>query len=102
MSTRPPTGRQAWCFALAAILLGAFMVAVSLDYVHFVQPRRPRSVTTFPAPPWILSCAGLSFVYAGCSILLQHYRQMLAANLAGALAGLGIFTCLAWSAWAWH
>jgi hypothetical protein len=95
MTTKLPTTRQVWLLSLGFALVGTLCLASSFGLLQDwgINPRR-RTMT--PAPPWVISCAGCTFLFGGLAALLTHYHYRIAARIAGLIATAGIGITFLW------
>ena len=76
-----------WFYGVLCIAIGAYPIAISLGYVSF-DDAEPTS------PLWVAAAVGISFVIAGCMILLAHHSRandLLAGVLLMIFAVLGVW-----------
>lgn len=97
MTTRyrtPPTDRQRLLVGIGFILLGCLSLVMMGTLES--DPTELIDDTANGVPAWVGACAGLSFVFAGASLVLRVRRFTQAANVAGAVAGLKMLVTLVW------
>lgn len=89
--------------ATLLILCGLIALAVSMGYIQQPPGTIARRRAAFPAPPWIVACAGLGFFAGGVAVLLTQWQHYRAGNVAAGLAGMLICVVLGWLAvQGWH
>jgi hypothetical protein len=86
-----PTGIKGGAIGLLVIAMGGFILGIGLGLVPFPEE-------SIHAPRWVISAAGLAFLFAGVSVVQQAFQIQAFKYLPGLAIVLALATVANWVA----